>query len=404
VSGSSSVPNIEFTPEGLVLPSDQDILAGVQADQNAAFGLQLNPALETPQGQLASSTAAIISDKNATIAELVAQVDPDLADGFMQDAIGRIYFLNRNPAVPTNVECQVGGVAGTVIPAGSLAIDTSGSIYASTGAVTLGIDGTATANFANVVTGAIACPSGTLNQIYRAVIGWETIDNADDGVLGRPIESRAEFEYRRRQSVALNAHGTVQAIYAAVFDIDGVSDAYVIDNPSNVAVTRGSTNYELAANSVYVAVVGGDDQEIAETIWTKKDLGCSYNGDTEVTVYDTTYDFPYPEYVVKFQRADPTPVLFNVKIARNTALPFNIQQLVKNAIIAGFTGSDGGSRARIGGNILASRYYGIISAISPIVQILEILVGITTATNNLISIGIDQAPTIDESDIVVEII
>ncbi|STY91698.1 hypothetical protein [Mannheimia haemolytica] len=59
----TNVPSIQFTPQGLILPSEQEILNGVLADFNAAFGGGLSQNLETPQGQLASSIAAIIADK-----------------------------------------------------------------------------------------------------------------------------------------------------------------------------------------------------------------------------------------------------------------------------------------------------------------------------------------------------
>ena len=123
---SSSVPTIQFTPGGLVIPTDAAILAGVQADIDAAFGGGTNPALETPQGQIASSESAIISDKNAEVALIVNQVDPRYSDGIFQDAIGRIYYLTRKPATSTSVVATLGGAPGTVIPAGTLAQDTNG--------------------------------------------------------------------------------------------------------------------------------------------------------------------------------------------------------------------------------------------------------------------------------------
>src|SRR5580693_2259582 len=98
---TTNVPPITFGPTGFQAPADSDILAGVQADIDAAFGGGLNPGLSTPQGQLASSQAAIISEANATFLYQANQVDPSYASGRMQDAIGRIYFLQRNPALPT---------------------------------------------------------------------------------------------------------------------------------------------------------------------------------------------------------------------------------------------------------------------------------------------------------------
>src|SRR5438067_5191219 len=118
MSGTTNVPSITFTPTGVVLPSDADILSGIQADMNAAFGGNLNPSLSTPQGQLATSQAAILSAKNAEIAKFVNQIDPDVADGAMQDAIGRIYFLTRRPATSTAVQVDCLGQVGVIIPVG----------------------------------------------------------------------------------------------------------------------------------------------------------------------------------------------------------------------------------------------------------------------------------------------
>src|SRR6267378_6810696 len=115
---TTHVPPVQFTPVGLVVPQESEILAGVQQDYSDAFGGNINPGLNTPQGQLASSTTAAIANANAALAEFVNQVNPDTADGFMQDAIGRIYFLDRSPGVPTNVACACVGGFGTSIPVG----------------------------------------------------------------------------------------------------------------------------------------------------------------------------------------------------------------------------------------------------------------------------------------------
>ena len=150
---TSSVPKIQWTPSGVVLPTDAAIVAGVQSDYNLAFGTTLSPNLDTPQGQLASSQAAIVADKNQQIALLVNQFDPRFSDGIWQDAIARIYLLTRKPAVATAVECLLNGLSGVVIPAGTLAQDTAGNTYSCTGTVTIGASGFVTAQFQNVVTG-----------------------------------------------------------------------------------------------------------------------------------------------------------------------------------------------------------------------------------------------------------
>ena len=405
MASPSSVPKIQFTPAGLVIPAETDVLAGVQADINAAFGGGLNPALETPQGQLASSQTAVIGDKNNEVVTIVNQVDPQYSDGRFQDAIGRIYFLTRKPATPTAVTATLNGLAGTVAPAGTLAQDTNGNTYALSGDATIGAGGVVDAEFQNIQTGPIPCAAGTLTQVYQAVPGWDAITNAADGTLGNNVESRADFEYRRKNSVALNGKGTPSAIYAEVFALPGVLDVYVKDNPSGETVLTGPTNYPLLPHSVYVAAVGGADADVAAAIWRKKDVGCDYNGNTSVTVTDESgYNYPQPTYVVKFERPAALPVKFAVQLVNDVSLPSNIVALVKAAIIARFNGTDGTTRERIGSLILASRYYGAVVSAASNVSLISVLIGTSTPTLSQVSVGIDQKPTLSESDITVTLV
>lgn len=405
MASPSSVPKLKFTTAGVTVPAETDVLAGVQADMNAAFGGGLNPALETPQGQLASSQAAIIGDKNNEIAYFVNQVDPQYSDGRFQDAIGRIYFLTRKPATATAVTATLTGLPGTVVPAGTLAQDTSGNTYACSADATIDVTGTVNAEFQNIQTGPIPCAAGTLTQVYQAVPGWDAITNAADGTLGNNVESRADFEYRRKNSVALNGKGTPSAIYAEVFALPGVLDVYVKDNPSGETVLTGPTNYPLLPHSVYVAAVGGTDADVAAAIWRKKDVGCDYNGNTSVTVTDESgYNYPQPTYVVKFERPAALPVKFAVQLVNDVSLPSNIVALVKAAIIARFNGTDGTTRERIGSLILASRYYGAVVSAASNVSLISVLIGTSTPTLSQVSVGIDQKPTLSESDITVTLV
>jgi uncharacterized phage protein gp47/JayE len=397
---SSNVPKIQFVPTGVVLPEEADILAGVQADQAAAFGGNLSTSLSSPQGQLAQSSTAIIGDKNNEILNIVNQVNPDTSSGRWQDAIGRIYFLDRIAATGTVVQATCAGLVGATIPAGSLAQDVNGYKYASLADATIGASGTATVSFQCLTTGPIQCPTGALNVIFKAVTGWETVTNLSAGVVGNDVESRADFEFRRRNSVAANAVNSPQAIYGAVLGVEGVLDAYVIDNPLATVADTGSTNYPVAANSVYVAVVGGTAADIAKAIWSKKSLGCNYNGTTTYVVEDDNYASPKPQYTVKWVTPAALPIFFKVTIVNNPNMVSNVSDLIKAAIVDAFAGVDGGSRARIGATLYAGRYYPGIAGTDPNVEILSVTLGTATnPTGTSLTVGIDQAPTLDSANI-----
>lgn len=379
MSGTTSVPQPTFGPNGFIAPAESAVLAGVQADTNAAFGGNLNPALNTPQGQLASSLTAIIGDANNQFLALANGVDPAYASGRMQDAIGRIYFITRNPAQPTVVQATIAGLSGTVIPAGSLAVATDGNLYSCTQAGTIPVAGSITLPFACTVNGPIACPAGSLNQIYRAIPGWDSITNAADGVLGNVTETRAAFEARRAQSVAINAKNTLQSVLAAVLAVPNVLDAYVSENTTTSPVTtRGVT---LAANSIYVCVSGGDAQAVAQAIWSKKPPGCGYTGNTTETVQDTNsgYAAPYPSYSVTFETPSSASIVCSVQIANSTQVPSDALTQIQNAVITAFSGADGGTRARIGSEIFASRFYGGIAALGSWAQIISVTIGVASS-------------------------
>lgn len=403
----SSVPPIVFTPTGLDIPTEAQILAGVQADYNAAFGGNMNPALNTPQGQMATTTAEVIEQANGVFAEIVNQVDPDNADGFMQDAIGRIYFMNRLPGLPTSVTLTCVGDFGVPIPIGSLAQDTSGNLFNCVQDGVIPVGGSIDLSFQCTVLGPTPCPANTVTKIYKAIPGWDTVNNAGAGVPGAFVESRAAFEYRRQQSVAKNASGSLPAIYAALFDVEGVIDVYATQNFTGATVNTGSTNFPIIAKSLYAAVVGGNPQDIAEAIWENVNIGCDFNGNTTETVLDTSgYSNPVPSYDISFEIPAPLPIYYAVQIQASALLPANIIALVQQAIVASFNGTDGSLRARIGSLILASKYYAPVSLIGPEVSILSILIGTSamgaTLTNYLV--GIDQVPTIDPSQIAVALV
>lgn len=371
----TNVPQPSFGPNGFIAPPESAILAGVLADFNAAFGGNLNLDQSTPQGQLAVSMAAVIGYCNDLFLAITNGVDPAYAAGRMQDAIARIYFLERAPALPTVVTAVCSGLTGTIIGSGAQAIALDGNIYVATATGTVGADGTVTLPFACVTPGPILCPVGALNGIYRSQPGWDSVTNPAEGITGRDVESRADFEARRAASVAINAVGILPAIRGNVLNVDGVLDAYVTENDTAAPVTIGGVS--IAAHSLYVCVSGGTSADVAKAIWQKKNPGCGYTGNTTVTVVDDNsgYSIPYPEYDVTFERPAPLDVIFAVSLSDSVGVPSNVIDQVRGAIVAAFNGEDGGERAKIGATIFASRFYAGIAALGPWAQIVSLTLG-----------------------------
>jgi len=396
---TTNVPGPTFGTQGFIEPAESDILRGIVQDIQAAFGGVLNFSTTdgsltnaTPQGQLAASIAAIVGNVNDTFLMMTQMLDPAFSFGRYQDGLARIYFIERNPSLPTVVEALCTGLEGVLIPVGATAKAVDGNLYTCTGSGTIPASGSITLPFACSIPGPIPCPPGALDTIFSTILGWDRIENLTEGILGQDLETRAQFERRRSLSVAHNALGFLPAILGAVLSLEGVLDAYVVENVENVPRTIGGVI--LAPNSLYVAVVGGDPDEICRAIWEIKAPGCAYNGNTTRTVYDTSegYNPPFPAYQVSYQVPDPLPVIFAVTIKPNPLVPANALSLTQQAIVRAMAGADGGSRATIGATLFASRYYEpVAEALGPTVAIVNIKIGTqNTASakfNGMISSG-----------------
>ena len=457
---ATAVPKVSFGPNGFIAPPQSAILAGVQADWNAAFQFEFDfgttngsATNSTPQGQVAATEAAIIGNTNDLFCALANGVDPSFALGRMQDAIARIYFLTRLPAQATLVTCTCTGLPRVDIPIGARAKDTAGNTYYCQQAGTIPIGGSISLPFANGAQGPIPCAASTLTIIYGAIPGWDSISNPSDGVLGNYVESRAAFELRREATVEANSRNTVAAVRGAILgndpatgapNVPGVLDCYTMENftkspiavmPACVivgsistttltvgSVTSGSVaagqaisgpgvadgtsivsgsgsswviapsqtvasetlylgGVSINGNSIYVCVSGGTEQDILDTILSKKPPGCGYTGNTTGTAYDAAPPYPPPgiAYSVAYQTPSPATIYFVVTLANSASVPSNGAVLVQNAILNAFAGADGGSRASIGGLMLVSRYIGAVVGIGAWVQLLSLAIGTDVA-------------------------
>jgi len=359
----TNVPSPSFGSTGFQPASTPAILNGVEQDLNAAFGTSLDFNLNTPQGQLASSLTAIIANVQQLFAYYATQTDPNYAQGRMQDAIGEIYNMTRNPAEPTQltVNCTGGGAGASVLLPGQNTVgqtpasisDPAGNIYQLVTAITLPSGGgTVQGTFACTVPGPIAVPSTV--AIYQAISGWDTVAFVT-GVEGVNTEGRAAFEIRRQDSVAGNSAGAIGSIIGAVAEVPGVIDYYGYNNNTANAVTVNGVL--IPAYAVYVCVAGGSQSVVGQAIFSKKGPGAPTSGNTPVTVYDTNPLYAAPQaYTINYQIPTPLPLLFDVTLVQSGSIPANATTLVQNAIVAaasqGVISAAAVFTASISGNIL----------------------------------------------------
>lgn len=399
---STSVPDTTVSEDGLYVPEIADVLSGRLTDITTVLGGDASTSLSSRQGQLAQSDTEIIAQVYDKQLVIMNQINPDYAKGRFQDAIGRIYFMDRISAAGTVVTATCYGVNGTTIPVGATAIDDNGYIYATTSSYSIGSSGNVSAQFTCQTTGPIVCGVGQLKQIYKPISGWDSVYNESAGSVGNDVESRTAFEIRRKNSVARSSRNQDGSVRAALLATDGVLDAYVWSNRSGVAVTKGATNVTVPAHCYYISVYGGAGSDIADAIAETYCPGCDMTGGTSYIWQDTSYSQPYPEYNLEWKTADATNVYIKVEIDSSLNPPSDITNQVKSMVANVFNGLyDGIDKARIGSLISVGRFY------APIISIQSDTVGVNSVTISLngttygtsVTMGIDQVPVIDESNI-----
>lgn len=394
----SSIPRPQLTDTGAALPTEAELLAGAITDLNDAFGGQLanNPA--SPQSYLAGQIAANVADKNNELLYVLNQSDPTKASGRWQDGFNKFYNLQRKQAQGTVTTCQIMGVEGAYIAAGTIAIDELGSRHEALQSATIDVTGTINLPFVNLEKGAIPCPANTLNKFETAQPGIDRINNEAPGMLGTYEETRAEFESRRKESVAHNGTGTVQALRAKILQLDGVLDAYVKDNPSATYDSVGVTSYLLFPNSLFVCVVGGTSDSIASTIMNYRSPGHPMMGNTIAQVADNTSNYATPPvYNIKFHRPTPVNIRFLVTIPSSALVSSNADDIVTNKILSVF-------KSKIASKVSAADYYDAVLECGYGLTSIKITSdAVATPDLDAVALGVDQVSVTDHLSIAVQV-
>jgi hypothetical protein len=182
---------------------------------------------------------------------------------------------------------------------------------------------------------------------------------------------------------------------------------YVTDNRLNVA--KVVDGYTLTPHSIFVAVLGGDDDAIAKAIYESVSAGCDYNGNTQVVVQD---DYTKATETVKFYRPTDFNLYVKVTIQNNGLLPDDYENIIKTAVFNNFYGLDtttkinGESllRLKMNDDLYSSRFTPSILN-TGIANVLTVELSTDNATwVNEVHIPITANPTLIRDNITVEVL
>lgn len=290
------------------------------------------------------------------------------AAGQQLDAIAKWFGMTRRPASATSVSGVVlEGAASTTIPAGVTARTDDGHVYTLVSDVTLDSEGVGVGTFVCTETGPIPCRAGELNSIDTSWLGWNSVSNPSDGVMGRDFESDDSLRSRIENS-RFSGIGFLGAMKNAIEGVVGVRGAMVVENYTNEEKTVHGID-AMSPHSIFVCVDCTEDayEGVAKAIFDTKPCGTGYHGlggATEVT-YPIVDAFGN-SYNVLFHTPGSCVVRVRLVVRNRSYSGVDLAGDVRNAIISWASARDYG----IGETVYSAEIIGAVEAAVPGVVVL----------------------------------
>lgn len=204
--------------------------------------------------------------------------------------------------------------------------------------------------------GLVELVSGTMNTIETPISGFSSVTNIRSGITGTDPESDASLRARHERDLKIIGAGTVESIRARLLqEVPSVSQVFVKENRTSIDNTGTGG---LPPHSINVIVSGGDDNAVAQKIWSIKPAGIETYGsdfgsaiDSEGTIQRMYFDRPETRFVY-----------MHVTLTRNTEAPFPTNGI--EAIKANLEAY--GNALQVGADLIIQSFFGPIFSVQGI--------------------------------------
>lgn len=302
-----------------------DRLADIQSKARAIFGQEMDLSSDTMDGQHIGLFAETIADLDE-LAEMVwLSFDPDLSSNNSLSRLVKLNGIERSLGAYSVATLTLTGTPQMLIPAGSVIGNANGTVtvYTSVDA-RLDDSGVATVTASPDSIGVINAVTNSLTVIKSPIYGWASVTNAQPMVIGKLRETDQALRLRRRGSVSKGNRNMVEALWAALSDLQGVIEVSVLENFTPNYGSRG-----LPPHSIHAVVLGGDAQQIAQTIWINKTGGTVLAGQQTEIIIDGLGN----EQFIKYTRPINVPVKIEVVINAKVGWSYNTTNVIKKTLV-----------------------------------------------------------------------
>ncbi len=270
---------------------------------------------------IAGQITGIIANQTRQVWEmaagLYASLDSNTASGRALDALCALSGTYRKQAAPSRAVIQATLAAGAKLPKGIIIADESNTnarfkiekeVENDTNEQkSLSVEVVAEEN------GPIYVEAGRLTKIVTPHAGLVAVNNPEDAIPGCLIESDAELRIRRLQELGAPGSSTQGAMTARLLKVKGVEAVHIEEQDQGFCAF----------------VLGGDDQEIAETIWQHKALGVHTHGLITREVKASNGQLK----TIKFDRPKPIEISLHLNLRVKQSLSNHELAELKDAIV-----------------------------------------------------------------------
>lgn len=382
---------VTIDENGVSASTFEEILLDLKNEYKGIYGNDVYLENDSQDGQFLALIARAISDTAAVAVGVYNSFSPVSALG---EALSRNVAINGiTRAIPTNsfAPVVISGAIGTTIKNGIVGDGTHRWFLPTT--VIIDNTGSITVNAVCESLGAIAATPHSINKIITPTRGWVAVDNPSVAVLGNPVENDATLRQRQEISVALPSQSLIDGLWGAIAQINQVKRCRVYEN------YKGDSNeLGIPKNSIAVVVEGGDSQEIAETIFNKKSLGCGLHGNTEITIIDRYNNPVHIKYWI------PLYIDLNVKINIRvySSYTHEIGVKIKQEILNYINNVLIGDRIVVSRLYLVASLYGLVESSSFEIINISILVN-GVSYNDFYALNFNQIAVVNINNISLEV-
>lgn len=305
-----------FDENGLQTATAPELLESLTTAFKEIYGDDVLLDSSTPDGQWLNILVQKGVDVRGLLMQLYNSFNPNNAQGTVLDqrcAINNVFrkagsFTTVNISITTDRSLTLEGVDNDYNnpeATGYTVQDNEGNRFVLVNTQTLSA-GTTSVLFRSETLGKVIVLPDTITTPVTVVLGVLSVNNPTAATaIGENEEPDEELRVRRRQSVAISSYGYLNGLQAALLQLDGVNDAKVYENYTSSTDENGTPPH-----CVWVVMDGGSSSDIADTIYSKKSVGCDMRGDIEYTITTPALT----QFVAKWDEADVTPLYIKFSI------------------------------------------------------------------------------------------